>query len=211
MPAAKTKIAPGKTTDVAAEPSYRSVILGLAVLLLLQVAGVAVWQKWFTHESPIPAGDSQDVIARMQEDVRERRYDDAVQVGLSSLKNLPSDDVVLQQIGIVYLRRAQIEGQPERWVAQAAEYTEKALSVNPGDQVNLYSSARALEIAGDFSAARRCAYYARSATLLEQRLPLLTGDHLMMNGQPAAAEPLRQENDSLLTRVRTKIKKNGCP
>ena len=131
--------------------------------------------------------------------------------GLSALKNLPGDDAILQQIAVVYLRRAQIEGDQQRWAAQAAEYAEKALAAHPGDQINLYSSARAFEIAADFSAARRCEYYARSAALLQQRLPLLVGEHLTMNGRPAPPEPLRQENEFLLARVKMKSKKNGCP
>lgn len=206
----KTQSEPAQPADAGNDPSYRGIVLALAGLLVLQTAAVAVWQRWFRHQAA-PAGQSQDVIAHMQQDVRERRYDDAVQAGLSALKNLPSDDAVLQQIGLVYLRRAQIEGAPERWSDQAAAYAERALTADPGDQVNLYSSARSLEIAGDFSAARRCAYYARSAALLEKRLPLLTGDQLIMNGRPAKPDALRRENDFLMGRVKMKSKKNGCP
>lgn len=195
-------------TDV--EPSYRGLIVGLAGLFLLQVLGVAVWQRWFRHEAALPEQAQQNVILRMGEYVRERRYDDAVQAGLSSLKGEPGDDVVLQQIAVVYLRRAQIEGEPERWAPQAADYAEKALAAHPGEEVNLYSSARAFEIAGDFSAARRCEYYARSAILLQERTPLLAGERAMMNGRLSPAGPLRQENEFLLNRVKAKSANSRC-
>jgi len=103
------------TPEIEAGPGYRGLILALAALLFLQIAAFAVWQRWFRNELPPSAGLSESAVARMQQDLRERRYDEAVQTGLSALKNLPSDDLVLQQIAVVYLRRAQLEGDQERW------------------------------------------------------------------------------------------------
>jgi tetratricopeptide (TPR) repeat protein len=189
------------------EGSFRGLIAGLAGLLLLQIAGALVWHKWFRHE----ASQSSNVISQMQEYTRERRYDEAVQIGRSALKNTFADDTVLQQIALVYLRRAQIEaGDKSASTSQAVEYSEKALALNPSSLMDLYATARVLDIAGDYSPAKRCELYRRSVSIFEQRMPMLTGESMLVEGKPVPTERLRQENDYLLKRVKGKMVKAGC-
>jgi tetratricopeptide (TPR) repeat protein len=192
---------------MATESKHRGLIIALAGLLLLQIAGAAIWYKWLRHDTQ----DSSGVIPRMQEFTRERRYDEAVQIGQRSLNDSSTDDAVLQQIALVYLRRAQIEaGDKAQFTTQAVAYSEKALAANPTNQMNFYATARVLDIAGDYSVALRCEHYKRSVSLFEKREQFLTGESLEVDGKAVPTERLRQENDYLLERVKTKMAKAGC-
>jgi hypothetical protein len=192
---------------VATESNYRGLVIALAALLILQIAGAAVWHKWFRRDSDTSGG----VIPRMQELTRERRYDDAVQLGQSDLKNFSGDDTVLQQIALVFLRRAQIEaGDKEQYTAQSVAYAEKALAANPSNQMDLYRTARVFDIAGDYSAELGCEHYKRSVSLFEKRVQFLTGESLEIEGKAVPTQRLRQENDYLLQRVKAKMAKAGC-
>ena len=72
-----------------------------------------------------------DFGSRMVVYTEQGRYDDAVQVGIKALENKPTDEVVYQQIAIVYLVRAgKDEALREQWVSKAIFYTEKALSLS---------------------------------------------------------------------------------
>jgi hypothetical protein len=102
---------------------------------------------------------------------------------LITLKNKPTDEVVDQQIAIVYLIRAGKDAAlREQWVSKAISYTEKALSLNSKDRdvagVNVLQEALSFESSGDLSAAERCAYYQRAKKLLTDRIPLLQGEQL---------------------------------
>ncbi len=187
--------------------SHRGWILALSALLLLQIATALIWQKWFRRDAP----STQGVIPRMQQLVRERLYDDAVQLGLSSLNHSPADDSTLQQIAVVFLRRAQIEaGDKERDTAQAVDYAQQALAANPANQANLYGTARVLDIAGDFSAGKRCDYYRRSFALFQQRTHNLEADEILVGSKMVPSAPLRQENEYLRQRVQSKMASGGC-
>lgn len=187
--------------------NQRGPIAALAGLLLLQVAAAAAWHKWFRHD----AGASLGVVPQMQEYTRERRYDDAIQIGLRSLKHSSADDVILQQIAVVYLRRAQIEsGDQAQYTAQAVEYAEKALAANSTNQLDLYDTARVFDIAGDFSAGKKCDYYKRSVSIFQDRAPLLGGESVSLEGKNVPTAGLRQENGYLLQRVQAKMSKAGC-
>lgn len=194
-----------------ARSSYRGIVIGLAGLLLLQVGLFAAWHTWFRHDVAIASAPSGDVIQRMQEFTRQRRYDDAIQLGVKSVHNLPSDYIVLQQIALVCLRQAQIEsGDRENWTRQAVGYADKAIANNPHEQANLYDSARVFEIAGDFSGGSKCSYYGRSAELFQERIPLLIGDQMMVAGKLTPTVALRNEQEYLSGRVKAKMQKNGC-
>lgn len=194
--------------ETQSESQHRGWILVLAGLLIIQIASAFVWQKWFRHET----GASIGVVPKMQEYTRERRYEEAVRIGLHSLKNVPADDTILQQIAVVYLRRAQIEPDNKaRDAGQAVEYAEKALASNPANQANLYGTARVLDIAGDFSTARKCEFYKRSVSIFQERVSLLQSETISVGDKNMKTAPLKQENEYLLNRVKTKIAKAGCP
>lgn len=115
-----------------------------------------------------------DFGSQMIEYTKRGRYDDAVRIGIKALKNEPSDETVYQQIAMVYLVRAgKDKSLRERWVSEAASYTEKASSVNSGDRdvagVHAFQEALIFESAGDLSTAKTCGYYERAKNLLSDR------------------------------------------
>jgi hypothetical protein len=76
--------------------------------------------------------------------------------------------------------------------------------------VHLFQDARSFEMAGDLSTSGRCAYYERARKLLEDRVPLLQGDHLTLEGRTYPLSPLRKENDKILAGVKGKAANAGC-
>ena len=143
-------------------------------------------------------------------------FEEAVQVGLRALENQQSDEFVYEQIADVYLIRAKKDpDRKEQWVAKAISYTEKALSLNSKDKdaagVHLLQDARSFEVAGDLSAGSvRCSYYGRAVKILEDRVPLLRGDHLTVEGKDFPLAPIRVKNEKRLSDVKSKITSAGC-
>jgi tetratricopeptide (TPR) repeat protein len=194
------------------------VFVSLAVLL------VAVFLLWNHRVGASASGraqaaviqvESHDVGSQMADYMKRGRYDDAVQVGLHALRNQPSDELILEEIATVYLVRAQKEPeQREHWVATALSYTDKALLLNSKDRdaagVHLFQHARSYEMAGDLSAAERCADYERARKLLENRVSLLQGDHLTLEGKDYPLGPVRKENEKALAEVKAKAEKAEC-
>lgn len=146
---------------------------------------------------------------------KQGRYDDAIQVGIKALENKPTDELVYQQIATVYLIRAgKDDALRDQWVSKAISYTEKALSLNSKDKdvagVHVLLEALSFESAGDLSSAERCAYYQRARKLLTDRIPLLQGEQLTIEGKAYPLAPLRKENDKIVARIAEKTTKAGC-
>jgi tetratricopeptide (TPR) repeat protein len=189
------------------------------VLVLAFAATVAL--AWGLHartssnQSASSSEQSHNEISQMASYTKQGRYDDAVQLGLDLLKNDPTDEIVYQQIADVYFVRAQKDrDQREEWVTKAISYIEKSLTFNSKDKdtagVHLFQDARAFESAGDLSADKKCAYYDRARKLLEDRASRLEGDQVTLAGRTFPLEPLRKENDRVLTGVKDKATKAGC-
>jgi tetratricopeptide (TPR) repeat protein len=164
---------------------------------------------------PSQSDQNPDVGSQMNSYVKQGRYEDAIQVGLQSLKNAPSDELIYEGIATVYLLRARKEpDQAEQWVSKAVSSTDKALSLNSKDSdvagVHLLQDAQSFEVAGDLSSAQRCAYYERAKKILESRVPLLQGDHITLEGRAFPLAPLRKENDRKLEEVRVKSVAANC-
>ena len=165
-----------------------------------------------THLAPV---ESHDFGSQMVNYTKQGRYEDAVQVGLHALQGQTSDEIVYQQISNVYLIRARKDSdQREQCVAKAVSYVEKALSLNSRDKdaagVHLFLDAQSFEVAGDLSTTGRCAYYERATKLLDNRLPLLQGDQLTLEGKVYPLAPLRNENERTFAEVKAKAANAGC-
>lgn len=160
--------------------------------------------------------DSHGIGSQIVNDIKQGRYDDAVQIAQQSLRNRPSDTFIDQEIATVYLIRAQKEDPSRRdqWVAKAVSYADKTLSIYSKSEdnagVQLFEIARTFEIAGDLSATERCARYERAAKLLEDRVPLLQGDHLTLQGRTFPLDRVRKENERVLAEMKGKFAKAGC-
>jgi tetratricopeptide (TPR) repeat protein len=182
----------------------------------------AVFFVWGYHpkargnrQSAMVHVESQDFGSQMVSYIKQGRYEEAIQVGLHAVQNQPSDEIVYEQIANVYLIRAQKDpDHREEWVTQAISYVEKSLSLNSKDKdlagVHLFQDARSFEVAGDLSTGSRCIYYERARKLLEDRVPLLQGRQLTLEGRIFPLAPLRAENDKILDGVKGKTANAGC-
>lgn len=158
---------------------------------------------------------SNDVGSRMTSAMQEGRYEDAIQIGLNALRNNSGDELVYQEIATIYFIRAQKDPkQRDEWVKKGVLYSEKALSLNSKTRdvagVHLLQHAKNFERAGDLSSDDRCIYYQRARKLLQDRVPLLAGQQLTIDGRSFALAPLRKENEKVLTEVDEKLAQAAC-
>jgi len=187
-------------------------IVGSLLLVALFAAAFLVWDYRVKARDKVEPHDFGSQIINY---IKQGRYEDAVQVGLHALQNQPSDESVYQQIAVVYFIRAQKDSERrQEWVTTAVSYVEKSLSLNSKDKdvagVHLFQDERSFEMAGDLSTSGRCANYERARKLLEDRVPLLQGDHLTLEGRTYPLAPLRKENDKILAGVEGKATNAGC-
>ena len=159
--------------------------------------------------------NNQDLGTRMVTYLKERRFDDAVQAGLQALKHDPSDEMIYNEIGVIYLTRAQEDAKSrDLWVKDAVSYTEKALMLNRKDAdvagVAMFHHARNFERAGDLATVERCSYYERSRMILKNRATQLQGDHIELEGKTFPLAPLRDENEKVLAEVSAKARNADC-
>lgn len=156
--------------------------------------------------------DPHDVGTKMANELKQGRYDNAVELGLHALRNQPSDEIIYNAIAAVYLAHATKDsGRRNLYVTKAIFYTEKGLALNSKDNdvgaVLLFQHARSFERAGDLAASRHCEYYRRSRELLEDRIPLLKAKEITLEGTTYPLAPLREENEKALVEVESKAAK----
>jgi len=143
----------------------------------------------------------------MEELEHKGQFEEAIQLGLHSLKGQASDDFILQMIAMAYLARAQQDQvQTERWAKLGAEYSGKALDANPSDIVNIFNLGQSYEIAGDdLSTSECCRYYQQAAEAFEKLSPLLQGNRATSHGRNIRLAPFRKRNDEELADVKRKL------
>jgi hypothetical protein len=76
--------------------------------------------------------------------------------------------------------------------------------------IALYETGRGFETAGDLSTTNRCLYYERAARAFEEEIPFIQGDGYTAYGKTIPLEPVRQEDEKALERVKVKLDKAGC-
>lgn len=187
----------------------RAIVVGGAILFGISMGAYLLWNYRATGRV------EQDFGAQMIRYTKQGRYDDAVQVGLHTLRNNSDDEFVYQQISIVYSVRAYKDSKHrEEWVTNGVSYIEKSLALNSKEKdvagVSLLQDALSFKDFGNLSADRRCTYYDRARSLLEDRAPVLQGEKLTLEGRDFPLAPLRQENDKYLNEVNEKIRTVGC-
>jgi len=192
---------------------YNTIRLLLALALCVPLLACAR-TNGATQEEDV-AHEKKNQVSEMTDYTTQGRYDDAIQLGLTLLKDNPRDEVIYQQIADVYLVRAQKEANNrDEWVGQAISYIQKSLSYHFDDKdpagVHLFQDARAFELAGDLTSGNRCDYYAKAKQLLERRSSYLQGDNVTLGGKTFPLEPLRKENQKVLMGVLGKIESAKC-
>jgi hypothetical protein len=84
-----------------------------------------------------------------------------------------------------------------------------AVEINSVD-VELCNVGRGFESAGDLSSSDSCMYYGRALKAFEEEFPFIQGDSYIAYGKTISLEPVRQENQKALGRVKAKFEKAGC-
>jgi hypothetical protein len=187
------------------------IVGGITVVVMLAGA----FHLWNYRVRARGADDSHDFGSQMISYAKQGRYDAAVQVGLHELRNDSRDEFVYQQIAMVYLQRANKDSDHRQdWVNQGVSYIEKSLSLNSKEKdiagASLLQDALTFKEFGNLSADHRCAYYARARKLLEDRVSMLQGDKLTLEGRDFPFAPLRNENEKFLSDVNGKAAAAGC-
>jgi tetratricopeptide (TPR) repeat protein len=203
----------------------RLFLLGLAVLV--PFVGAFTLHHLFSVAAQGKHAKSADYGSQMVEYTREGRYDEAIQTGLKSLHNDPSDGAVYQQIVVVYLIRAQKDSaQQKQWIQRAISYIDKALQADPDNPVNVRDLGFDFEKAGDLASDGNCQYYRRALDLSKRVVALLQSDHITAGGQTYPIDPERKEftayghvfrieplqkaNEKLSERLKTKLTSAKC-
>jgi tetratricopeptide (TPR) repeat protein len=185
-----------------------SVALGIALLVAHRHLGAQA-------QDTAKSAASHDVASEVVSYAEQGRYDKAVELGLHSLKNQPSDEFIYQQIADVYLIRARREpGRRRDWISKAIMYTDKALSLNSRDKdpagAELFQIGRSYEFIADLSTDNRCSRYTEAQKLLKSREPMLQGDQIIREGRTFPLAPLRAENQRVLGKINEKARKANC-
>jgi len=79
----------------------RRLLVGLAIFAAL--VGVLLLRHVFSAAAQDKRAETADYGSLMVQYTKDGRYDDAIQTGLKSLHNDPTDGAVYQQIVVVYL------------------------------------------------------------------------------------------------------------
>jgi len=158
-----------------------------------------------------------DAISLMVRLNQQGRYDEAIRVAQDWMKKHPEATshnwAFYDQIAITYLMKASKDStHKEEWIQQAVTYYDKDLSVHQKGSVDveLYGAGRGLETAGDLSSTHGCQYYGRAMKAFEEEMSYIQGDSYTAYGKTIPLEPVRQENEKALQRVKAKFTKAGC-
>jgi hypothetical protein len=158
-----------------------------------------------------------DAISLMVSLNQQGRYDEAIRVAQDWMRKHPEDTshnwTFYDQIAITYLMKASKDpARKEEWIQQAVANYDKDLSIHQKGSIDveLYGVGRGFETAGDLSTTNSCLYYGRAVKAFEEEVPYIQGDSYTAYGKTIPLEPVRQENDKALQRLRTKFIKAGC-
>jgi hypothetical protein len=161
--------------------------------------------------------EGSDAITLMAKYSQQERYDDAIRVAQDWMNKHPNDPshgaTFYEQIAIIYLMKASKDrARRDEWVKQAVTYLDKDLSVHQKNSVDveLYKVGRGFESAGDLSSSDSCLYYSRALKAFEDQFAFIQGDGYTAYGKTIPLEPVRQENQKALGRVKEKSEKAGC-
>src|SRR5260370_41220399 len=100
--------------------SYTGQVLVFVGSVILIGVGIILWNRHVSahtkNQSGVTQVESHDIGSQIANYLEQERYDDAVDVGLKSVENQPHDEIIYQQIALVYLVRAQKDpDRRERW------------------------------------------------------------------------------------------------
>jgi hypothetical protein len=153
---------------------------------------------------------TQDVgvaTTRMAELRNKRQFDEAVELGLHSVKGRPTDDFLFHAIATTYFIRAlHDKDQSGKWARLSAEYSEKALAVNPTDIANIFNVGVNYMVVGDDLDTGGCEYYRKSQAVFDGLIPRLQGDHAETQGRTVQLASFRKRNEEYRSMLKARLR-----
>ena len=157
------------------------------------------------------AESKSDVITKMVDESKQGHYEESIQAGVSALENKASDDVILRQIAIIYLIRAEKDREHAgQWVKQADIFADRSLAINPAIDIGRYEAARIFEHSADLAKEDKCSLYKRALKTLAEWSSTLKGENITVEGKDFPVAPLRKEAESAKTRIEGKQAQSHC-
>jgi hypothetical protein len=152
-----------------------------------------------------------NVITKMIEDSKQGFYEEAIRAGMSALENKPTDDVILRQIAVTYLMRADKDPEhSERWVKQAVVFADKSLTANPAIDIGRYEIARTFELAGDLAKDGKCSLYSRALKSVAEWSSTFKGNSINLEGKSVPVAFLIKQADETKSRIAGKQTQLHC-
>jgi hypothetical protein len=135
------------------------------------------------------------------------QFDEAVEVGLRSVKGQSGDGYIFHRIATTYFVRAlHDKDQSGKWARLGAEYSEKALAANPRDIANVFNVGVNYMIVGDDLDTGGCEYYRKALAVFDGLVPRLQGQHAETQGRTVQLAPFRKRNDEYRTMLKSSLR-----
>ena len=151
--------------------------------------------------------DVGEVTARMAELRNKRQFDEAIELGLHSVKGQPTDDFLFHAIATTYFIRAlHDKDQSGKWARLGAEYSEKALAVNPTDIANVFNVGVNCMVVGDDLDTGGCEYYRKSPAVFDGLIPRLQGDYAETQGRTVRLAAFRKRNEEYRSMLKARLR-----
>jgi hypothetical protein len=196
-------------TGIKGSSSFTTHVNKIVVIMLLiaSTSGCQERPKLTTSKSRSEIGAE---ITRL---TQQRRYDEAVNLGLSGITGKPEDAALYRSIAVVYTVRAQSDPQNrERWLQSAVELIDKSLSFSTPDPLDKSAGAQAFETIGDLSEDKSCQLYKRAESLWKEAAAEAE-DHptVTMGSQVVSTASIKQTAETEIGRISSKRKARNCP
>jgi hypothetical protein len=183
-------------------------VLGGLLLATLVLIGIKLRDDTMDMAWAIMAPPQEtDLATKMAEFRRGERFDEAINLGLNSIKGQAGDDFIYQMIATTYFIRALHEkDQSGKWTRLGVEYSEKALASNPKDIANVFNVGMNYTIAGDDLDTGGCEYYRKAEIIFENLTPQLQANSAETQGRTVRLAAFRKLNQEQLLRVQRDLR-----
>jgi hypothetical protein len=193
--------------------SKRRLLIALGGILVAGLVALGIRHYYDTMDvawSIMAPPQETELATKMAELRRGDHFDEAIDLGLHSIRGRAEDDFVYQMIATTYFIRAlHDKNQSGKWTRLGAEYSEKALSANPNDIANIFTVGMNYMVAGDDLDTGGCEYYRKAETIFENLAPQLQANSAETQGRTARLAALRKQNQEQLIRVQRDLR--HCP
>lgn len=191
---------------------HRWVFVVVAGITILVFAAIVINRHRYGGEiASALFSQDQNVVetTRSMTDLRDKkRFDDAIALGLRSIKGEPGDDYIFHAIATIYFVRAlHDKNQSGKWTRLGADYSERALRANPTDIANIFNVGVNFMVVGDDLDTGGCDYYRKSLDIFESLVPRLQGYQAVTQGRTVQLAPFGKRNEEYLSMLRSRLRR----